>query len=114
MKLKFESLEEAGYKRYPVNGYKNADSLFQKRIDDEIGKKYFIDILCYDFRKFAQANTDFSFEPQVQFREGCGDAVDVALLSNEEKSLEEVEEFFDKIWNTLNKPYNERWEGEIS
>ena len=112
MKLTFEAPEEAGYKKYPANGYKNADSLFQKRIDDEIGKKYFIDILCYDFRKFAHPNTDFSFEPHVQFREGSGDAVDVVLLLNEEKSLEEVEEFFDKMWKTLDKPYNERWEGQ--
>ena len=45
----------AGYKRYEVRNKqtnKLADFLLQKRFDDDVGKKYFITVYCYDRTKY--------------------------------------------------------------
>ena len=40
---------DSGYKECSMPIIKHASRFFQKRFDDNIGKKYFIDIYRYDF-----------------------------------------------------------------
>jgi hypothetical protein len=103
-----------------ANGYRTyRDSLktdpgyvisFQKRFDDETGKKYFINFDHFDF-VFGNGNTVFSFSPHVQFSLGAErDHVNVAMHGRDDHTLEEVEAFFEKVWNQMGFDHYERWD----
>ena len=49
--LTIQNWLDAGYKKYYGGHLNNADFLLQKRFDDEVGKKYFIDIWVYEHSK---------------------------------------------------------------
>ena len=103
----------AGYKRYN-EVHKGSDYLLQKRIDDEHGKKYFIDVYVYDWRKYRYQNPtmpDFSFNPEVQFRafKGGNMTMNVSLIVNSESTIEQIEKEFEDMWVYLGEPYYEGW-----
>lgn len=110
-----EAFITAGYKRYEQK-HKSCDYMLQKRIDDEHGKKYYIDIYVYDWRKYKDVNPalqDFTFSPEVQFRafEEGKMTMNVSLLAYaDEHTIEVIEKEFEDMWLFLEKPYYRRWE----
>lgn len=105
---------DAGYKRYNNHMYKSADFLLQKRFDDEIGKKYFIDIWVYEhFNKVYFSNNPglkpVSFQPEVQFQRGEDMTLDFTLHMKQDSDIADVEQQVEHLWVLLEKPYYEKW-----
>ena len=102
-----EQLIAAGYKPFKQKGIKEyTESFYQKRFDDDKGKKYFITLSEYDYRTYHQVPYDFSYEPDVQF-ETHGVTFNATMLSPE--SVEQMEIFFENMWYNLGCDYYEEW-----
>lgn len=99
---------DAGYKRYNQS-HRSSDYMLQKRIDDEVGKKYFINVYVYDWREYKD-HPSFSFAPEVQFPGFDDDkmTVNVSFIVNDNSTIKEIEKEFEGMWKYLGKPYYER------
>ena len=105
---------DAGYKRYNGSSLNSADFLLQKRVTDEVGKKYFIDIWVYEHSKHDYYNVNpnlpaVSFQPEVQFRRDPDMTMNVTFIMNKDSTIAEVEQQVECLWLFLEKPYYERW-----
>lgn len=87
---------------------------YQKVIIDEIGKKYFINIVSVDL-SLIQKNLGIHWTPQMQLETDKG-SVNFELVqwfnNNGEysgRTIEEVEEYFENLFVFHNKPYYERF-----
>jgi hypothetical protein len=87
--------------------YKLADIFLQKRIDDEQGKKYFIDVYGYDWTNEPRVPNDWHFMPTVQYREAAFPTITVTL---HEENIEKIEKICEHLWESLQCPYYEPWE----
>lgn len=94
-----EELIKAGYKQYPPSPIDNecVTDLFQKCVTDEYGKRYFINIKRWDFRKYGDQN-GVNYESDMQLTHKNGNYVNIKGLSG--WKLDELEKFFADIWNT--------------
>jgi len=118
--MKPEDFIKAGYREHKSKSYetlKMTDTLLQKRIDDEIGKKFFIDVWVYDNKyyketgKFPKDSPDFSFQPEVQFYSKEDEPMfNCMCFMGDKQSVEDVEEFFAELWAKMNLGYYERFE----
>lgn len=114
-----EYLLEHGYKQYkPIFFDDNSVvARFQKRFDDEYGKKYFIDVLkwSHDYIPVEHRNEywkPFSYTYEVQI-----------TMSEEEKcinleffsgwTIEDVENFMEDMFEKIKPNYYEIWDGEL-
>ena len=109
-----KDIEKAGYKRFDYLPlfHEGATTFWQKRIVDDIGKKYFIDVYRYDFPEHPYTGDKIptSYEFSMQFCKD-GDALNVELLSSwNDKSIEEIEAFIEEMWTKLNLDYYEKWD----
>lgn len=108
-----DSLITAGYKPFTQRGLKEfTNSYFQKRFDDEYGKRFYITISEYDNKdiqqRYPESNTpDFSYAPDGQFTDANGVVFDIGMHSP--KSVEEMESFFVNIWDKQCCEYYEKW-----
>lgn len=105
-----EQLTAAGYKPFNQIGIREyTKSFWQKRFDDDKGKKYFITIAEYDNLedKNRQFSQEFSYSPFTQF-ETHGATFDVEMLNPQ--SVEQMEEFFENIWFKMDCNYYEEWD----
>lgn len=111
-----EYLLERGYKKFsplPVLDDEHIVARFQKRFDDNFGKKYFIDVLKWsnDFIPVDRRDewwTPYSYEYQIH-----------TTMFNEEKpinlefysswTLEEVERFAEDFFEKMKPNYYETW-----
>lgn len=111
-------LLEHGYKQYPKNPVLDNDSIvakFQKRFDDNFGKKYFIDIAkwSHDYVPVSRRDewwTPYSYTYHLY----------VSMFGEEEKpiylefgtswTLEEVENFAEDFFNKMEPNYYESWD----
>lgn len=110
--LNKDQLLAASYKQFKQrNIHEFTDSFYQKRFDDENGKKYFITIAEYDNRAYQDRHPtikDFSYAPESQF-ESNGATFNVEMLSPE--SAEQMEAFFERMWvDTKCDYYEKKWE----
>jgi hypothetical protein len=114
---------DCGYRRFDfkteslrsVN--KNADFMLQKCISDERGKKYFISIYCYDRNNYPEHVREqvgpVGFMAEVQFKGLEYDkpffniSMNGLSLTRSFRTVEEIEQYFELFWNTLNQPYYE-------
>lgn len=87
---------------------------FQKRFNDENGKKYFIDIHKFDnsWTKEKYANQSwyksYSYEYSCQlYKKDTHDALDIDFHSS--WTIEQVEEFVEKLFQSGELDYYERW-----
>lgn len=121
MSITDEELINKGYNRYDPTQFDNrwVCDRFQKRFDDDNGKKYFIDFVKYDNtdvieheKKRGVSNPDYiplySYEIETQLNKD-DKAFNIELLSHWNDSLDEVEQFIDEIWTKLKLDYYERW-----
>ena len=112
--LTIQNWLDAGYKRYDRNFLNNSDFLLQKRFDDEVGKKYFIDVWVYEHAKHAyyirnSSIPSVSFQPEVQFQRGEDMPLNMTFIMNNDSTIAEVEQQVECLWLFLEKPYYERW-----
>ena len=96
-------LLENGYKRFNDNLY-NAQSLFQKKIKDKKGIKYFIDIYKYTFKVK-------NYIPEYEIRlvsETDNYAINILLYATGNKmKIDEIEQEVERIWSALDLNYYE-------
>ncbi len=107
-----EQLLEAGYKQFRVHHKEFCKVGYQKRFDDERGKKYFITIYEYDHRDLiAMGHTcpEFSYGPDCQF-ETYGTTFDVKMLCDDSKTVQDVEAFYERLWASMGCDYYEEWD----
>ena len=100
-----------GYKRYDPTPFDNSSIVdrFQKRFDDDFGKKYFIDVIKWDnsfVPEYARGDYwkryTYVYEVQVSFGEK-EKALNLEWFSD--WTLEEVEEFMEKFFEIAKPNY---------
>jgi len=108
-----DQLIAAGYRKSKSPGSKQfTDILYQKRIDDTNGKKYFINIWEWDNREHKRRNpelpmNDFSYQADAQMTDRHGSTFNMEMLSPE--SVERVEAFMESTWRLLECEYYEEF-----
>jgi hypothetical protein len=117
MQITEELLKKAGYKEFHSN-WKNSDCYiksFQKRFDDELGKKYFITLDMYDYSKRVLEYT-FDCDSQMYIERDKKDGeykneitFNVNYFVDCYSTIEEMEQFFEKIWLTMSCRHYEKW-----
>jgi len=112
--LTIEALEAAGYKKWNMGISAYAMFMYEKCVEDEIGKKYFIHVDVFDSYPNQEPGTH-NFSPQVQYRDekDTVPTVNMSYLGRHpnDYTVEDIENFFDRAWLFMDKPYYERWEG---
>ena len=103
-------LIKRGYKEYPCEYKQYAEKLFQKRVTDSIGTKYFIDV--YKYPGTIDRRTGKTIEPSYEY--------EVHLCTNDEKErniniqyysdwdMEDVEKNIEEIFATGKWAYYEK------
>jgi len=107
-----EYLVERGYKEYAPGPWDHdgVEKRFQKRFDDEVGKRYFIDVVKW--KPFKHPHTgetfgpDYTYETQM-YKKKTHDAVNFEFHSS--WKLEDVEDFMRKQFSTWLYDYYELW-----
>jgi hypothetical protein len=123
--MKLNDWTERGYRRYEVahnnrEMNKLADFILQKRIDDKRGKKYFITVYCYDRTKYPDPHREFfkdrpiGYMPTVQMVLGDDKPHFNIEMNGDFFFVDEVEAYFEKFWNLLERPYYEEFEHEAN
>lgn len=112
-----EYLIKRGYKQYPPTSFDNeyVVARFQKRFDDDFGKKYFIDILRWsrDYIPMSYRNDDwepygYEYEVHISMYEEDRD-LKFTFFNN--WSLECVENFMEDFFEKMKPNYYESWDG---
>lgn len=105
-----EQLLESGYKKHVSEHYrllKMTDTLYQKRVDDSYGVKYYVNAWYYPERMMP--NTAICPEGvmfETQYRDG-DDYITVELSTSD---IDKAEEEFYKIWQLMGYGYKKRWD----
>ena len=109
--LTVKDFTDSGYKQFPSSGLNNSDFGLQKLIGDEFGKRYYITVWVYDWAKYEKYNLPYriSFAPDVQLRLENGTNVDVLMLLNQDSTIEDIESFYNDMWEKFNCHYYERY-----
>lgn len=111
-----EYLLERGYKRYSPTLYDSdyIEDKFQKRFDDNIGKKYFINVIKWSQEYIPERRRDNSWEPFIYEYEVCvtmGSKEDPLILHFLSSwTIEDVEAFMEDFVNKMKPNYYETWE----
>lgn len=108
-----EELSARGYKQYERTPFdsQSVNCRFQKRFDDDKGKKYFIDVV--EWSEFRHPHTGdifpVSYEYECQlYKGGSHDAFDVQFHSS--WVLDDVEAFVEKLFVSCGCDYYELWD----
>lgn len=112
-----EALVESGYKRFrnPV-----ADRLYpdfnqfgyQKRVSDEKGHRYFIDVIQYNWKSVpGYPGPQLSYQPEVHLYTREGEALLRVIVLSETycASVEALEAYVEQLWRTTGAGYYERF-----
>lgn len=93
-----QELLDAGYKRWAPSPYREFETdMFEKCVRDEKGKKYFIHISRWDFTQLDN-QVNVRYDSTVQFTHKNGEVVNVDGLNGWD--LQELEKFYEDLWNT--------------
>ena len=99
-----DDLLEKGYVKFKPSKFDgdNVEVLFQKRFDDDIGKKYFITVKKWKAWKHPYTLETFPsvYEYNIQmYKKGDRDLA-LDLLFHSSWNLIDVEKYTDELWNT--------------
>ena len=106
-----------GFKQFPPTPHLDPDGMethFQKRYDDEVGKRYFITV--NKWKAFEHPYTHERFEPTYEYsaqlykKSGRHDAKAVDFLFHSTWTLDEVEDYMQKLFDTGLFDYYEKWD----
>ena len=107
-----KKLTEHGYKKWiPYRRIDVFDYSYQKRFDDDLGKKYFIDFQFYDYTKYYKDH-GISVKASVTFNndnEEPGKLDKPVWLDFDFNSIEPAETFVEEMWKASNSQYYELW-----
>lgn len=107
-----KKLTEHGYKKWiPYSRIDIFDYSYQKRFDDDFGKKYFIDFQFYDYMKYYH-DYGISVKASVTFNNDNEepDKLDKPVwLDFDFNSIEQAEAFVEVMWKASNSQYYEPW-----
>jgi hypothetical protein len=107
-----QELLDAGFREHPSNGdsvLQRWDVLYQKRIRDENGTRYFIDVMFWRHSKCGDYLDGWSVE--INYNDGCafspiqGIKVEASVRT---ETAAEVEAFAAELWQRLCPNYYER------
>lgn len=114
-----EYLIYRGYKQYPTTPYLDNESIvakFQKRFDDDFGKKYFIDVAKWSHDYIPADRGDKFWKPfsyayhlYVSMFE---EEKPIFLEFGTSWTLEEVEDFAESFFDAMKPNYYESWNEE--
>ena len=96
-------LEKNGYTKYNDNVY-NSETLYQKKVKDKKGTKYFVDFYKYVFTVF---NNEPIYEVRLHINKDNYSLNILLYTISKDMSLEEIEKEVDKIWHDLGGDYYE-------
>ena len=97
-----DQLIAAGYNPFKQKGVREyTEAFWQKRFDDDKGKKYFITIAEY-----GNSEHNFMYSPFTQF-ESHNVTFDIEMHHPE--SVEQIEEFFESTWVRMDCNYYSEW-----
>lgn len=104
-----ELLLKRGYKEYAPTQFHNEYIVkcFQKRFDDDKGKKYFINVDKYDMPEPVTDAFPYEFEVYLSLKDG--DAIKM-LLYGSDWDINTVEKYIEKLFSTGDYEYYELWE----
>lgn len=109
---------DRGYRRYDISESsreinKLADFLLQKRFDDNIGKKYYITVYCYDRKRYPKEHQvnlpEYGYMPTSHFSLRDNQPF-FEIQMNGISDIDQVEKYFELFWSALNEPYYEKFE----
>lgn len=107
-----KKLTEHGYKKWTPNSHIDTfDYSYQKRFDDDFGKKYFIDFQFYDYMKYYHDH-GISVKASVTFNndnEEPGKLDKPVWIDFDFNSIEQAETFVEMMWKASNSQYYEPW-----
>ena len=105
-------LEHKGYHEFSPSRFDSdgIDTKFQKRFDDENGKKYFITV--DKWREWTHPHTGETFPPAYEFNTQftAPDDFPINVQCFAGCTIEQAEEMMEKIWQNCGMEYYERWE----
>lgn len=113
-----EYIKEHGFKEYNPTRLDDDSVIlrFQKRYDDDFGKKYFIDILKWDNSYVPADRRDkwwkpysYTYETQITMFKDCK-ALNFEFFSD--WTLEQVEKFMEDLFEKMKVNYYESWNDE--
>lgn len=111
-------LLEHGYKQYKTTPLDNDYIIakFQKRFDDDFGKKYFIDVSKWSHYYIPADRRDkwwkpYSYEYDLYVTMFGEKEKPIYLKFGTSWTLEEVENFADDFFNKMKLNYYESWDG---
>jgi len=98
------------YKPTPFDS-DGVETRFQKCFVDELGKKYFIDIVKWQPMELNNGNRyGATYEYETQFyKKGTHDAVNIEFICS--WSIEDVEDYLEKLFETGLFEHYELWDG---
>jgi hypothetical protein len=105
-----------GYRRYKNPTSRDAWDkwFFQKRIRDDVGTRYFMDVQQYDWRSLHMERQDISYEARVDFYDADGETM-LRITVMQPWAMESVlnlEQFVANLYDNLpNVGHYERSEG---
>ena len=95
------------YKEFKDHFY-GASRSFQRKVCDNKGIKYFINIYEWDFSEFKNiAFQNKKYETKMQLISD-GACFDICILHTKTDTLEEIEELCEKFWTNMNCQYYEK------
>ena len=108
-----QELLDRGFMQYKPSeiDHESVEACFQKRYDDEKGKKYFINVKKWASYVHPYSGEIFpeSYEYDTQlYKKDDHDAIN--LLFHSTWSLDDVEDYIEKFWNTGLFDYYEKFE----
>lgn len=109
-----KDLLDRGYHRYDPTSFRcvGLTDCFQKRFDDEKGKKYFINVNKWEGWYHPTTNEFFgpAYEYEITFTKN---GAPIRMLFYANWTIEDVELEAERIWATMGYDYYEEWENEI-
>ena len=110
--LSEDSLLSAGYKKYPPPSRERYDTLYQKRIRDAAGTRYFVNIRFWRFSKYSTEDEQVpdGWDAWVQYNSHSYSTHPTfnVELSCREITPAQVEGFYDRVWSLMGCDYYER------
>lgn len=109
-----EEIMSAGYKRWKRSAIdsESVECFFQKRITDESGIRYFINIKKWNFSEYKHVLNGFpeiSYEGETKlYMQNTHDAINISCSSHI-NDIKTIETIFNNLWNTGMFEHYERW-----
>lgn len=101
---------DKGFKEFTPPDFRSYDgvtTMFQKRYDDDLGKKYFIDVKIWDWTGTYKIPENYSVEFEGQYyQKDTHNAVNFTFI---DWKLEDVESWLDKLFEVGLIEHYELW-----